>query len=121
MALTAATRTTSEAIVSMCGTRKTIEKSASNPPMMQPTARRMPLWSVRLSAFECDEDAGDKSGVNSKPIDPAIKDVTEHRRERDLEREPDMGRIRERIRHEQALRFGKMLGRTRLASVEKAG
>src|SRR5258708_31014962 len=63
------------------------------------------------SAFERDEDTGDESGMNSKPIDPAINNVADHRRERDLEREADMGRIRERVRHEQALRFGTLLGR----------
>src|SRR6266542_4588431 len=63
------------------------------------------------SAFERDEGTGDESGVNSKPIDPAIDNVADHRRECDLEREADMGRIRERVRHEQALRFGTLLGR----------
>src|SRR6266478_9556755 len=65
------------------------------------------------SAFERDEDTGDESGVNSKPIHPAIDNVEDHRRERDLEREADMGRICERVRHEQALRFGKTRGRGR--------
>ena len=65
------------------------------------------------SAFERDEGTGDESGVNSKPIHPGIEEITDHRRERDLEREADMGRIRERVRHEQALRFGKTRGRAR--------
>ena len=33
----------SDAIVSMCGIRNTMEKSASAPPIMQPTNRRVPL------------------------------------------------------------------------------
>ena len=37
------------------------------------------------SAFERDEDTGDESGMNSKPIDPAIDNVADHRRERDQE------------------------------------
>src|SRR6266567_3292891 len=67
----------------------------------------------RTSAFARDEGTGDESGVNSKPIHPAIDNVADHRRERDLEREADMGRICERVRHEQALRFGKTRGRAR--------
>src|SRR5258706_10240128 len=65
------------------------------------------------SAFERDEGAGDKSGVNSKPIHPGIEEITDHRRERDLERESHMGRICERVRHEQAFRFGKTRRRAR--------
>ena len=90
-----------------------MEKSASNPPMMQPTARRTPLWRVAPVLSSAMKRAGNKGGMNSKPIDRHIEDVTDHRRERDLERETDVGRIRECIRHEQALRFGKMLGRAR--------
>src|SRR5207247_61587 len=65
------------------------------------------------SAFERDEGAGDKSGVNSKPIHPGIEEITDHRRERDLERESHMGRICKRVRHEQALRVGKTRRRAR--------
>ena len=67
--------------------------------------------------FERDEDAGDKCGVNSEPIDSHIEKITEHRRERDFEREPDMGRVRERVRHEQAL--GKRPGRARRLGQKK--
>src|SRR6266705_6807766 len=56
------------------------------------------------SAFERDEGTGDERGVNSKPIHPGIDNVADHRRERDLEREADMGRICERVRHEPTLR-----------------
>src|SRR5262249_10176290 len=62
-------------------------------------------------AFERNEDASDERGVNARPINCAIEDKTEHGRERDFEREPNMSRIRECIRHEQALR--KRLGRAR--------
>src|SRR6266571_441466 len=65
------------------------------------------------SAFERDEVTCDESGVNSKPIHPAVDNVADHRRERDLERESHVGRICERVRHEQALRFGKTRGRAR--------
>src|ERR1043166_1321999 len=66
-----------------------------------------------FSASKRDKDARDKGGVNAIPINPRIKKITDHRGERALECEPDMGWIRKRIRHEQAFRFGTMCGRAR--------
>jgi len=38
----------------------------------------------RLSAFERDERASDERGVDSRPINPFIDDVAEHRSESDF-------------------------------------
>ena len=46
MAEAPATTTTSDAMVTMCGIRKTMVKSASAPPMIQPPILRTPLCSV---------------------------------------------------------------------------
>ena len=46
MAEAQATTTTSDAIVSMCGMRKTMVKSASAPPITQPPILSTPLCSV---------------------------------------------------------------------------
>src|SRR6266581_4389769 len=52
-----------------------------------------------LSALERDECAGNERGVDSRPIDRLINDVTEHRGESDFEGEMHVRRISECVRH----------------------
>src|SRR6266545_19245 len=86
-----ATTTTSDAMVTMCGIRKTIVKSASAPPITQPPILSTPLCSV--------------APVDSSPIDRRIKDVTKHCREGDLERKVHVCGIGERVRHKKTFWF----------------
>src|ERR1700730_10284410 len=58
-----------------------------------------PFVERRLSAFQGNERAGNKRGVDSRPIDRLINDVAEHRRKSDFEGEMDVRGIRERVRH----------------------
>src|SRR6266446_741318 len=59
------------------------------------------LMQRRTGAFQRDKSASDECGVDSRPINPLINDVTEHRRESDFEREMHVCWIGKRVRHKQ--------------------
>src|SRR5207253_10148311 len=113
MAEAQATTTTSDAIVCMCGMRKTMVKSASAPPITQPPILSTPLLEGRTGAFQRNECAGNERGVDTRPVNRHRKDVTKHRCEGDFEREVHVRRIGERIRDKKAFRFRKMCRRAR--------
>src|SRR5467141_4019859 len=62
----------------------------------------------RTGAFQRDESASDECGVDSRPINPFINDVAEHRGESNFEGEMHMRRIGESVRHKQTFWFRPM-------------
>ena len=67
----------------------------------------------RTRGFQGNESAGDECGVDSRPVNGHIKDVTKHRRESDFEREVHVCRIGKRVGCEKTFRFRRLCNRAR--------
>ena len=65
----------------------------------------------RTGAFQRNERAGDERGVDPRPVNRRINDVTKHRCEGDFEREVHVRGIGERVRHKKTFRFRRMCRR----------